>query len=96
MPLQSTTLTITIRIDSKLTITLNTVPPSGVAGQAYSYSGTLSVSGGVAPYSALTLSGSAQSMGLTAVLSGSTLSISGTPTGAGNASFAITTSDSGN
>ncbi len=79
------------------TITVNAMPTLGaLSSTAWTmnqagFSGTITVSGGTAPYSGLTASNLPP--GLTASLSGSTITVSGTPTAAGtfaNATLSVT------
>ncbi|MGB7862559.1 MAG: putative Ig domain-containing protein, partial [Candidatus Sulfotelmatobacter sp.] len=63
--------------------------PAGVVGS--SYSATLTVTGGTAPYSFSTASGQLPGG---VVLGGSTGTISGTPTASGSFSFAVSVTDS--
>ena len=67
---------------SNAALTLGSLSTAAWTVNQPGYSGTIAVTGGTAPYSNLTVTG--VPAGLTASLSGSTVTISGTPTATGN------------
>jgi hypothetical protein len=83
---QSRTITITVNPDP----TISGAPPTGTVGAPYS--ATLTVSGGTAPLSPLSMGDNAMPPGLS--YNASTGVISGTPTAAGTYSFTVQATDS--
>lgn len=89
-------LDISFSIKNAPTITLTPPPPDGEYGQPYDYTGTLSISGGVPPYTPFVIAADPAPVmdGLTATISGNQLKISGTPTGPAQVSLRVSAGDS--
>lgn len=90
--MQTVRILIDIPADLEIDGTLTPAPQRAVIGQPYNYSGTIAITGGLPPYKAASIIGSAQSGGLTLAVSGNSVTISGTPTGEAN--FEINVPDS--
>lgn len=89
-------LDISFSIKNAPTITLSPPPPDGEYGQPYNYTGTLTISGGMPPYTPFVIAASPVPVleGLTATISGNQLTISGTPTGPGPVALRVSAQDS--
>ena len=77
---QTAKILIQIPADLLIGATISPQPPRGIVGQPYSYTGTISLTGGLPPYKTPVIVGAATSNGLTVTVSGLTVTISGTPT----------------
>lgn len=84
------TASFSVTIANPLLITTTTLPNANV-GQPYT--GTIAITGGIAPYTAAVSTGSLPA-GLTLSVTGSTVTISGTPTTAGPVTFTLQVTDS--